>query len=74
MKRNVHINGSCTIETRHSQLSNDVLNVKIDSQTAEITMIENPCEIAWNIILWFFFPRLIMVICVLSPYFLSEIE
>ena len=46
MKRNVHINGSCTIETRHSQLSNDVLNVKIDSQTAEITMIENPCEIA----------------------------
>ena len=55
MKRNVHINGSCTIETRHSQLSNDVLNVKIDSQTAEITMIENPCEIAWNIILWFFF-------------------
>ena len=43
MKHYVHINDSRTIETRHSQLSNDVLNIKIGSQTTEITMIEFAC-------------------------------
>ena len=40
MKHYLHINDSRTIETKHSQLSNDVLNVKIGSQETKISSIE----------------------------------
>ena len=40
MKHYVHINDACTIETRYSQLSNDVLIIKIGSQETKISSIE----------------------------------
>ena len=40
IKHYVHINDSRSIETRHSQLSNDALNVKIGSQETKISSIE----------------------------------